>query len=96
MEGVTSAATPTCRVLCRWEIVLLARWLGTQKLATVAVEDKYVYYENVSKQAASCEEQSSSINACPEAGERCPVHILDKYIAKLPLEANSTFDRFYQ
>ena len=31
---------------------------------------------------------------CPEAGPRCPVNILDKYISKLPPEAKEE-DLFY-
>ena len=35
-----------------------------------------------------------SIYTCPDAGERCPVYILDKYISKLPSSA-VTKDLFY-
>ena len=63
-------------------------------------EDKYVYYENVSKNRNGSFKQLRvkskvvPLYACPEAGERCPVHILDKYIAKLPSEARER-DLFY-
>ena len=34
------------------------------------------------------------LHPCPEAGERCPVFLLDKYISKLPVEAKEK-DLFY-
>ena len=52
--------------------------------------DHYVYYENVSKNTNGSFKQIHlkrkvvPIYACPDAGERCPVYILDKYISKLP------------
>ena len=55
--------------------------------------DWYVYYENTSKNRNGSFRQLRVKNKvvplypCPEAGERCPVHILDKYISKLPSEA---------
>ena len=53
-------------------------------------EDKYVYYENGSKNRNGTFRQLRVKNkvvplyACPELGNKCPVAILDKYIAKLP------------
>ena len=52
--------------------------------------DHYMYYENVSKnqngsfKKIHMKRKVVPVYACPEAGERCPVHILDKYIQKLP------------
>ena len=46
-------------------------------------EEKYAYYENVSKnrngrfKQLRVENKVVPLYACPEAGERCPVHILD-------------------
>ena len=55
--------------------------------------DKYVYYEHVSKNRNGSFKQLH-INSkvvpvfpCQEARERCPVHLLDLYISKLPKEA---------
>ena len=62
--------------------------------------DKYVYYENVSKNRNGSFKQLH-INSkvvpmfpCPEAQGRCPVHLLDLYISKLPKEAKEK-DLFY-
>ena len=55
--------------------------------------DKYVYHENVSKNRNGSFKQlhvSSKVvpvYSCPEAGQRCPVYLLDLYISKLPEEA---------
>ena len=55
--------------------------------------DKYVYHENVSKNRNGSFKQlhvSSKVvpvYSCPEAGQRCPVYLLDLYISKLPQEA---------
>ena len=52
--------------------------------------DHYIYYENVSKnqngsfKKLHVKRKVVPVYACPEAGERCPVHNLDKYIQKLP------------
>ena len=62
--------------------------------------DHYVYYENVSKNTNGSFKQIHlkrkvvPIYACPDAGERCPVYILDKYISKLPPSAIAK-DLFY-
>ena len=63
-------------------------------------DGRYVYYENVSKNRNGSFKQLHIKNkvvpvfACPEAGERCPVRILDQYISKLPEEAKQK-DLFY-
>ena len=52
--------------------------------------DRYVYIENVSKtnngsfRHLHLNNKEVPICACPDAGNRCPVVILDKYIGKLP------------
>ena len=62
--------------------------------------EKYVYYENVSKNQNGSFKQLLikskvvPVFPCPEAGERCPVHLLDKYISKLPTAAKE-MDLFY-
>ena len=62
--------------------------------------EKYVYYENVSKNRNGSFKQLHikskvvPVFPCPEAGERCPVHLLDKYISKLPTAAKE-MDLFY-
>ena len=54
--------------------------------------DKYVYHENVSKNRNGSFKQLHikskvvPVYPCPEAGERCPVYLLDLYISKLPEE----------
>ena len=51
--------------------------------------DKYKYYENVSKNRNGSFKQLHvrskvvPVYSCPEAGIRCPVHLLDLYISKL-------------
>ena len=55
--------------------------------------DRYVYTELVSKTSNGTFKKLHVANkivpvfACPEAGERCPVHILDLYLNKLPQAA---------
>ena len=55
------------------------------------MEDHYVYYENVSKNCNGSfrklhvKSKVALLYSVPEAGERCPVKILDKYISRLPL-----------
>ena len=64
--------------------------------------DHYMYYENniISKNRNGSFKQIQikrkvvPIFACPEAGERCPIYIVDKYISKLPPLAVAT-DLFY-
>ena len=55
--------------------------------------DSYVYHENTSKNRNGSFKQLHvkkkvvPIYSCPQAGDRCPVYLLDKYISKLPEEA---------
>ena len=59
-----------------------------------------MYYENVSKNRNGSFKQLHikskvvPVFPCPEAGERCPVHLFDKYISKLPTAAKE-MDLFY-
>ena len=60
-------------------------------------EDKYTYYENVSKNR-NCSFKQLRVKLkvlplypCPEAGKHCPVHIFDKYISKLLPEAREKY-----
>ena len=63
-------------------------------------DDSYVYYENVSKNRNGSFRQIHvkgkvvPVYSCPDAGDRCPVHLLDQYISKLPEEAKLK-DLFY-
>ena len=60
---------------------------GLQLSQLKRYEDRYVYYENTSKNRNGTFKQLRvkskvvPLFPCPEAGERCPVHILDKYIS---------------
>ena len=62
--------------------------------------DRYTYYENVSKnhngsfKNLHVKHKVVPLYACPEAGDRCPVRILDEYISKLPQDALAK-DLFY-
>jgi hypothetical protein len=62
--------------------------------------DKYIYYENVSKNRNGSYTQlhirskTVPLYPNPELGNRCPVSILDKYISKLPQIARDK-DIFY-
>ena len=73
---------------------------GLQLSQLKRYEDRYMYYENTSKNRNGTFKQLRvkskvvPLFPCPEAGERCPVHILDKYISKLPTEAKDK-DLFY-
>ena len=64
------------------------------------LEDKYVYYENVSNNTNGSFKQLYVKNKVvplylsPEAGERCPVYLLDRYICKLSSETREK-DLFY-
>ena len=63
-------------------------------------EDKYVYYENVSKNRNGSFKQLHvqskvvPVYPNPEIGDKCPVFILDKYISKLPQKIKDE-DVFY-
>ena len=73
---------------------------GLQLSQLKRFEDKYVYYKNASKNRNDSFKQLRVKNKivplylCLEAGECCPVHILDKYISKSPSEARKK-DLFY-
>ena len=73
---------------------------GLQLSQLKRFEDKYVYYENTSKNRNGSFKQLRvkskvvPLYPTPDAGERCPVSILDKYISKLPSEAKEK-DIFY-
>ena len=52
--------------------------------------DKYVYHENVSNgsfKQLHVRSKVVPVYSCPEAGQRCPLYLLDFYISKLPEEA---------
>ena len=76
------------------------RVLKLSQLKRVTDPDRYIYYEAVSRNHNGSFTQLHVKNkvvpmfACPEAGDRCPVRILDHYISKLPQEA-VTQDLFY-
>lgn len=63
-------------------------------------DDKYTYYENVSKNRNGSYKQlhvrskTVPLYPNPDLGDRCPVLILDKYISKLPQSARDK-DIFY-
>lgn len=95
---VVSWILPLCRMKYS---ILLARYVcpwGGQKHYELNYQsqhdsEKYVYYENVSKNRNGSFKQLH-INSkvvplfpCPEAQEGCPVHPLDLYIRKLLTEA---------
>lgn len=67
---------------------------GALKLSQLQRDhDKYVYYKNVSKNQNGSFKQLHvnskvvPVFPCPEAGQRCPMYLLDLYISKLPEEA---------
>ena len=66
------------------------RSLKLTQLKRLCSPDRYVYYENVSKnrngsfKKINIKSKVVTVYACPEAGERCLVYILEKYISKLP------------
>ena len=73
---------------------------GLQLSQLKRFDDKYVYYENVSKNRNGSFKQlhvkskAVPLYPSPQAGQRCPVNILDTYISRLPLEAKEK-DLFY-
>ena len=75
------------------------RSLKVSQLKRTTIPDQYTYHENVSKTCNGSFKQLHvkskvvPVFACPEAGEKCPVHILDLYLSKLPKEG--TQDVFY-
>lgn len=76
------------------------RALKLSQLKRMDNPDRYIYYENVSKNHNGSFKQLHvkskvvPLFACPEAGDRCTVRILDSYISKLPQDA-ITQDLFY-
>ena len=76
------------------------RSLKLSQLQRLRDPDRYVYYENVSKNQNGSFKQLYirgkvvPVYACPEAGGRCPVSILDKYLSKLSPETVEK-DLFY-
>ena len=70
------------------------------KLQRESAPDKYLYHENVSKNTNGSfkklhfKPKIVPLYACPEAGDRCPVTILDEYINRLPVYAHEQ-DLFY-
>ena len=76
------------------------RALKLTQLKRMTNPDRYIYYENVSKNHNGSFKQLHvkskvvPLFACPEAGDRCPVRILDEYISKLPQDAIA-HDLFY-
>ena len=76
------------------------RSLKLSQLQWLRDPDRYVYYENVSKNRNGSFKQLHirgkvvPVYACPEAGGRCPVSILDKYLSKLSPETVEK-DLFY-
>ena len=73
--------------------------LKVSQLKRTTSPDQYTYSENVSKTCNGSFKQLHvkskvvPVFACPEAGEMCPVNILDLYLSKLPKEG--TQDVFY-
>ena len=73
---------------------------GLQLSQLKRLEDHYVHYENTSKNRNSTFKQFRvkskvvPLFPCTEAGPRCPLRILDKYISKLPPKAKDK-DLFY-
>ena len=106
-EGVTDVDTPTSLQNAAFFVVGKMFCLrggqehrGLQLSQLKRFKDRYVYYENTSKNRNGTFKQLRvkskvvPLFPCPEAGSRCPVRILDKYISKLPLEAKEK-DLFY-
>ena len=69
------------------------RDLGLSQIHRMKLPDKYVYNENSSKNRQGglaqlkLEHKNVSIIANKDVGCRCHVHLLDRYISKLPLDA---------
>ena len=76
------------------------RSLKLSQLKKMRNPDHYLYTENISKNRNGSFKQLHvkskivPVFACPAAGERCPFHILDTYISKLPPQAFEK-DLFY-
>ena len=69
------------------------RALTLSQLERRTQPDHFVYTENVSKNRNGSFKQlhvkskTVPVYTCPEAGVKCPVHLLDLYISKLPPKA---------
>ncbi len=69
------------------------RVLALSQLQRLESPDRYVYKEKSSKNRQGgiaqlkLEHKTVPIFSNSEAGVRCPVHLIDKYISKLPLDA---------
>ena len=76
------------------------RALKLSRIKRMTQPDHYIYTENVSKNRNGSFKQLHvknkivPVSACPAAGERCPVYILDLYVSKLPPQAFEK-DLFY-
>ena len=74
--------------------------LKLSQITRMTNPDHYVYHENVSKnhngsfKKIHVKRKIVPIYPCPQVEERCPVHILDTYISKLPPYAAER-DLFY-
>ena len=69
------------------------RSLGISQIKWLQDPDRYIYTENVSKTNSGTFKKLHvstkvvPVFACPDAGERCAVYLLDLYLSKLPNEA---------
>ena len=77
---------------CCWKDVCLRGGVEPSQVIRHTNLDRYIYSEDVSKNCNGTFKQLNIANkvvtlfSCPEAGERCPIHILDMYFCKLPKE----------
>ena len=82
------------------EFERLVRDLCLSQLTRLESPNRYVYKEKASKNRQGglaqlkLEHKTVNVMANPTSGIRCPVHLLDKYISKLPQEAIQK-DHFY-
>ena len=91
--------------LLNWKDVVLERRVEHRALKLSQLQrrtqpDHYTYSENVSKNRNGSFKQlhiknkTVPIFVCTEAGDRCPVYLIDLYISKLPQKAVKS-DLFY-
>jgi hypothetical protein len=92
-----------CRISSHWEGICLRGGAEQRNLKLSQFqrcEDSYVYHENTSKnrnwsiKQLHIRKKVVPIYSCPQAGDQCPVSLLDKYISRLPEEAKEK-DIFY-
>ena len=87
-----------CCIFHRWKMFCLRGGVELRELKPSQIKrhtnpDRYIYSEKMSKNRNGTFKQLNIANkvvplfSCPEAGERCPVHILDVYFRKLPKES---------